>query len=54
MESRTSGPGVEPAPLLAQHTREICHSVLGLPDLEIDRLIEEGSLEEFREAPQHG
>jgi crotonobetainyl-CoA:carnitine CoA-transferase CaiB-like acyl-CoA transferase len=48
------GPRVEPAPLLAQHTREICHSVLGLPDSEIDRLIEEGALEEFREPPQQG
>jgi crotonobetainyl-CoA:carnitine CoA-transferase CaiB-like acyl-CoA transferase len=48
------GPRVEPAPLLAQHTREICHSLLGLPDSEIDRLIEEGALEEFREPPQQG
>ena len=45
-------PRVEPAPLLAQHTREICHLVLGLPDSEIDRLIEEGVLEEYREPPR--
>jgi crotonobetainyl-CoA:carnitine CoA-transferase CaiB-like acyl-CoA transferase len=43
------GPRTEPAPFLAQHTREICRSVLGLPDAEIDRLIEEGPLEELQE-----
>jgi hypothetical protein len=48
------GPRVELAPLLGQHTREICHSVLGLPDSGIDRLIEEGALEELREPPQEG
>jgi benzylsuccinate CoA-transferase BbsF subunit len=34
------------APLLGQHTREICSSLLGLPDAEVERLFEEGVLEE--------
>ncbi|MQA03804.1 MAG: CoA transferase [Streptosporangiales bacterium] len=33
-----------PAPLLGQHTREICRDVLGLADAEIDRLTEAGVL----------
>jgi crotonobetainyl-CoA:carnitine CoA-transferase CaiB-like acyl-CoA transferase len=43
------GPRVGPAPFLGQHTREVCHTLLGLTDGEIDRLIEEGVLEEFQE-----
>jgi crotonobetainyl-CoA:carnitine CoA-transferase CaiB-like acyl-CoA transferase len=48
------GPRVEPAPLLAQHTREICRSALGLPDSEIDRLVETGVIEDPRDLPQQG
>ncbi|TQN38014.1 benzylsuccinate CoA-transferase BbsF subunit [Blastococcus colisei] len=33
-----------PAPMLGQHTREICHEVLGLDDAEIARLQDEGVL----------
>jgi len=40
-----SDPRIRPAPLLAEHTREICHEVLGLDDAEIDELVAEGSLE---------
>jgi crotonobetainyl-CoA:carnitine CoA-transferase CaiB-like acyl-CoA transferase len=40
-----SDPRIRPAPRLAEHTREICHEVLGLDDSEIDELVAEGSLE---------
>jgi crotonobetainyl-CoA:carnitine CoA-transferase CaiB-like acyl-CoA transferase len=40
------GPRVESAPLLGEHTRDISRSVLGLSNPEIDRLVEEGVLEE--------
>jgi benzylsuccinate CoA-transferase BbsF subunit len=33
-----------PAPLLGQHTREICRELLGLDDAEIDRMVECGAL----------
>jgi len=33
-----------PAPLLGQHTREICSSLLGLSDVEIEQLASEGAL----------
>ena len=39
-------PWVGPAPLLAQHTREIGHEIFGLSDAEIDNLIATGALEE--------
>lgn len=45
-----SDPLLEPAPLLAEHTRDILHSVLGMSDHEIDGLINGGSLE-VRPAP---
>jgi crotonobetainyl-CoA:carnitine CoA-transferase CaiB-like acyl-CoA transferase len=38
-------PRLEPAPLLAEHSREIMRSVLGLPDSAIDDLLESGALE---------
>ncbi|MBW2268334.1 MAG: CoA transferase [Deltaproteobacteria bacterium] len=41
-------PLLEPAPLLAQHTREICREHMGLADAEIDTLVAEGVLEEYR------
>jgi benzylsuccinate CoA-transferase BbsF subunit len=33
-----------PAPLLGQHTREVCSTILGLSESEIDRLAEAGAL----------
>ena len=38
-------PGSKPAPLLGQHTDEICRELLKLPQEEIDRLKQEGVLE---------
>jgi crotonobetainyl-CoA:carnitine CoA-transferase CaiB-like acyl-CoA transferase len=38
-------PLLQPAPLLAEHTRDVLQSVLGLSDDEIDDLIEGGALE---------
>ena len=35
-----------PAPLLGQHTREVCAELLGLSDAEIDALVAEGVLED--------
>ena len=32
------------APLLGEHTRAICHSLLGLDDAAIDALVEDGLL----------
>jgi crotonobetainyl-CoA:carnitine CoA-transferase CaiB-like acyl-CoA transferase len=40
------GPLTWPAPLLGQHTRQICTSLLGYSDAEVDRLIAEGLLVE--------
>jgi crotonobetainyl-CoA:carnitine CoA-transferase CaiB-like acyl-CoA transferase len=40
-----STPRVSAAPLLAEHTREICHEILGMDDAEIDELVADGSLE---------
>ena len=37
---------VEPAPMLGEHTREICRDWLGLDDAEIDRRLAEEILEE--------
>jgi crotonobetainyl-CoA:carnitine CoA-transferase CaiB-like acyl-CoA transferase len=39
-------PSLEPAPLVAEHTREVLAEVLGLDGSEIDRLLAEGALEE--------
>jgi crotonobetainyl-CoA:carnitine CoA-transferase CaiB-like acyl-CoA transferase len=39
-------PRIEQAPLLGEHTREICRELLGLDDAEIDRLIAAGAIEE--------
>jgi len=33
------------APLLGEHTREICRELLGVDEAEIDRLVSEGALE---------
>ena len=41
-------PITRPAPLLGQHTREICTSLLGRSDADVDRLIETGLLVESR------
>jgi crotonobetainyl-CoA:carnitine CoA-transferase CaiB-like acyl-CoA transferase len=38
-------PLVTPAPMLGEHTREICQQILGMSDDEIDALIAEGALE---------
>jgi crotonobetainyl-CoA:carnitine CoA-transferase CaiB-like acyl-CoA transferase len=40
-------PIVGPAPMLGEHTREVCRELLAMTDAEIDRLIAEGALEEW-------
>ncbi len=44
-------PIVRPAPMLGEHTREVCRELLDLSDPEIDRLIAEGALEEWTPPP---
>ncbi|GHF36954.1 crotonobetainyl-CoA:carnitine CoA-transferase CaiB-like acyl-CoA transferase [Amycolatopsis bartoniae] len=45
--TRTLGePRLGPAPLAAEHTRQVMRDVLGLPDDEIQRLLDAGALEE--------
>ncbi|MCZ6463345.1 MAG: CoA transferase [Proteobacteria bacterium] len=44
--SDLEAPIVRPAPLLGQHTREVCAELLGLSDAEIDALVAEGVLED--------
>ena len=39
-------PLITPAPMLGEHTREICREVLAMTDIEIDALIADGALEE--------
>ncbi|MEX2626344.1 MAG: CoA transferase [Ilumatobacteraceae bacterium] len=39
-------PHVAPAPMLGEHTREICRDLLGMSDAEIDELVAAGALEE--------
>jgi crotonobetainyl-CoA:carnitine CoA-transferase CaiB-like acyl-CoA transferase len=41
-------PALRAAPLMAEHTREICRELLGLNDSEIDQLIDTGVLEEHK------
>ena len=43
--SNTTLPPSRPAPLLGQHTDEICRELLRMPAEEIQRLIEEGVLD---------
>jgi crotonobetainyl-CoA:carnitine CoA-transferase CaiB-like acyl-CoA transferase len=43
-------PRIEPAPLPGQHTREVCRTLLGLDDDEIDGYVAAGVLEEERPA----
>ncbi len=43
-------PVVRHAPKLGEHTREICRSVLGMSDDDVDKLIADGALEEPIEA----
>jgi benzylsuccinate CoA-transferase BbsF subunit len=43
--SNTTLPPSRPAPLLGQHTDEICRELLGMPAEEIRRLKEEGVLD---------
>jgi crotonobetainyl-CoA:carnitine CoA-transferase CaiB-like acyl-CoA transferase len=38
-------PALNPAPVMAQHTRGVCQTILGLSDAEIDQLTEDGVLE---------
>jgi crotonobetainyl-CoA:carnitine CoA-transferase CaiB-like acyl-CoA transferase len=44
--SAMAPPRIEAAPVLCQHTREIARELLGLDDVEIDRLVAAGVLEE--------
>src|SRR6202035_1664156 len=39
-------PLVAPAPALGEHTREICRTILAMPDAEVSKLIAEGVLED--------
>ena len=39
-------PHIDAAPLLGEHTRELCVDVLGLEPADVDRLIADGVLEE--------
>ncbi len=39
-------PIVAPAPALGEHTREICRTILSMPDAEVSKLIAEGVLED--------
>jgi benzylsuccinate CoA-transferase BbsF subunit len=39
-------PIVAPAPALGEHTREICRTILRMPDAEVSKLVAEGVLEE--------
>jgi crotonobetainyl-CoA:carnitine CoA-transferase CaiB-like acyl-CoA transferase len=39
-------PIVAPAPALGEHTREICRTILRMPDAEVTKLVAEGVLEE--------
>ena len=38
-------PALNPAPVMAQHTRSLCQSILELSDADIDQLAEDGVLE---------
>ncbi|HEY0297028.1 MAG TPA: CoA transferase [Bordetella sp.] len=42
--ARGAAADARPAPLLGQHTRDVCHELLGLSDGEIERLTREGAL----------
>ena len=44
--SRLADPLVRPAPATGQHTREVCATLLGLSDAEVDELVGAGVLEE--------
>jgi crotonobetainyl-CoA:carnitine CoA-transferase CaiB-like acyl-CoA transferase len=44
-------PGLRPAPMPGQHTRQLCSRLLGLSDEAIDELIVEGVVEEWRPDP---
>ena len=39
-------PIVAPAPALGEHTREICRTILAMPDAEVSKLIADGVLED--------
>jgi crotonobetainyl-CoA:carnitine CoA-transferase CaiB-like acyl-CoA transferase len=43
---------VRPSPRLGEHTRDIARRLLGYDDAQIDRLIEEGALEDPPPPPQ--
>jgi crotonobetainyl-CoA:carnitine CoA-transferase CaiB-like acyl-CoA transferase len=38
-------PVLNPAPVMAQHTRSVCQTILELTDAEIDQLAQDGVLE---------
>jgi benzylsuccinate CoA-transferase BbsF subunit len=44
--TRLPGPITAPAPLLGEHTRAICLSLLGYSDEQVDGLVERGLLAE--------
>jgi crotonobetainyl-CoA:carnitine CoA-transferase CaiB-like acyl-CoA transferase len=39
-------PIVAPAPALGEHTREICRTILAMPEAEVSKLIADGVLED--------
>jgi crotonobetainyl-CoA:carnitine CoA-transferase CaiB-like acyl-CoA transferase len=44
-------PPAHPAPMLGEHTRELARELLGMPDAEIEALLREGVLEEWKPEP---
>ena len=43
---------VPPAPLLGQHTAQVCRDILDMPDAEIAALMQEGVLEDDTPLPE--
>lgn len=43
--SRMAPPVITAAPLVGEHTREVCRDLLGMPDDEIERLVQAVVLE---------
>jgi crotonobetainyl-CoA:carnitine CoA-transferase CaiB-like acyl-CoA transferase len=48
LSTSIADPLVSKAPKLGEHTREICQTILGMSNEEIDKLVADGALEEPR------